>query len=146
MQRLASFQSLELSRSWVQIFLSILRIFHGDVVLFLHQTELDPSILALYSLYSRSASASIFRTISKARIKNPPEPLAGSHIALPSLGSTIRTINSTIVRGVKNWPISPLKVRPRKRSKATPFISSLVSERLYFSSNELFLDPLQALD
>ena len=33
-------------------------------------------------------------------------------------------------RGVKNCPISPRNVRPRKRSKAIPFTSSLVSDRL----------------
>jgi hypothetical protein len=52
------------------------------------------------------------------------------------------TMNSTMVRGVKNWPISPRKVRPRKRSKATPFTSSLVSERLYFSSSLTMASPV----
>ena len=68
--------------------------------------------------------------MSKKRIRKPPEPLAGSQTMSPSFGSTMRTMNSTIVRGVKNWPISPRNVLPKNRSKAMPFTSSLVSERL----------------
>ena len=51
-----------------------------------------------------------------------------------SFGSIIFTMNSTIGRGVKNWPISPLKVLPRNFSKAIPFTSVDVAERLYLSS------------
>ncbi len=93
-----------------------------------------PSSDATNSAYSRSTSRRTFsRTISKKRMRNPPEPLAGSQMISPSCGSTMRIMNSTIDRGVKNWPISPRKVRPRNRSKAMPFTSSLVSERLYRS-------------
>ena len=61
---------------------------------------------------------------------NPPDPLAGSQILSPNFGSAISTMNRTTSRGVKNWPISPRNVRPRNFSKAMPFTSSLVSERL----------------
>ena len=106
----------------------------------------SPSTDLVICAFCSIISFSIFsRTYSNALIKKPPLPQHGSHITSPSCGSSNSTMKLTMGRGVKNCPNSPRKVFPKNFSKAIPFTSSEVVERLYFCNSFTIASKLVCL-
>ncbi len=66
--------------------------------------------------------------------KKPQVPMAGSRMTSFSDGSTIRTIMWHMLRGVKNWPLSPRRLEPTIVSYAWPLTSTSLSSREYICS------------
>ena len=82
-------------------------------------------------------SSYCWRIFFNAITKKPPEPQAGSHTVSFILGIIASVAINTISLGVKNSPCSPLKLAPTNVSKATPLISTLVSNNEYFCNSAI---------